>query len=136
MTALRMAQLADHLLLKAKDGNLLWVKADGKDAFMVSFPEVLIAISRLSWLPAPPPAPPGLPRLPDLRKASTFGYRLELFDESGTMIGSLAATAGDPEHKLLREIYELAEGFHEVPEGEELQTEAGINKALEYLKRT
>lgn len=52
------------------------------------------------------------------------------------MIGSLAATGGDPEHKLLREIYELAEGFYEVPEGKVHQTEAGIDKALKYLQDT
>ena len=43
------------------------------------------------------------------------------------MIGSLAATAGDPEHKVLRDIYELAEGV-------ESDIDARIDKALEYLK--
>jgi hypothetical protein len=128
-----MTELAERLLQKAKSGNLPWQKAQGKDAYLVSFPEVTITISRLSWLPSPPPAPPGLPPLPDLRKISTFGYRLELF-ESGAMIGSFAATGGDPEHKLLRQIFELAEGLHEGPEGEEHQTEVGIDKALEYLQ--
>ena len=78
----------------------------------------------------------GLPSLPDLRSISAYGYRLELFDEGGTMIGSMSATGGDPQHKVLREIYELAEGTYDVPEGKEGDLEVGINKALDYLKRS
>ena len=134
MATSRIVEVADQLLQRAKAGKVPWQKADGKDTYLVSFPEISLGISRLSWLPGPPPAPPGLPSLPDLRSISAYGYRLELFDESGAMIGSMAATGGDPQHKVLREIFELAEGTCEVPEGKESDLEVGINKALEHLK--
>ena len=69
----------------------------------------------------------GIPEFPDLSRVSTYGFRLELFEETGPMIGSLAATTGDPEYTTLRGIYELAAG-----EGEDAQDKIG--KALDYLK--
>jgi hypothetical protein len=122
-----MIELAEQLLKRAREGSFAWEKAAGKDSYMVHFPDMAVAIARLSWLPGPPPAPPGLPSPPDLRRISAYGFRLELFDESGAMIGSLAATAGDPEHKVLRDIYELAEGTYTDIDG-------SIDKALEYLR--
>ena len=86
-----------------------------------------LSISRLSWLPGPPPKSPRFPEFPDLRKVSTYGYRLDLFEEQGPMIGSLAATTADPEYTTLRGIYELAEG-------EENNAQDKIRKALDYLK--
>jgi hypothetical protein len=125
-----MFEVAEQLLKRAKEGKLIWDKGLRGDAFMVRLPDSTLVISRLSWLPGPPPKPPGLPKLPelpDLRKVSTYGFRLELFDENGAMVGSLASTLGDPEHKVLRDIYEIAESSQ--PDIEE-----NINKALDYLK--
>lgn len=127
MAGSRMIELAEKLLERAQEGNVAWSKALGKDSYMVRFPDMAVAIARLSWLPGPPSPPPGLPSLPDLRRVTTYGFRLELFDESGAMIGSLAATAGDPEHRLLSDIYHIAEA-------REGNIEAKIDKALEHLE--
>ncbi len=147
MAGLRMIEVAEQLLEKARREKVAWVKATYNDAYYVVLPDGMsLAITRLSWLSGPPPKPPGLPELPDLRKATTYGYRLDLFEdqgpmiaataadpvitigyEQGPMIGSLAATAADPEYTTLRGIYELAEG-----EGNNVQDK--IRKALDYLK--
>lgn len=127
MAGSRMIELAEQLSKRARDGKVTFEKAPGEDSYRVRFPDMAVVIARLSWLPAPPPPPPGFPPLPDLRRVSTYGFRLELFDdESGAMIGSLAATTGDPEHKVLRDIYQIAEGA-------ESDVEAKIDKALKYL---
>ena len=128
MPGLHMIEVAEQLLEKVRREKVTWVKATDNDAYYVRLPDGMsLAISRLSWLPGPPPKPPGLPMLPDLRKVSTYGYRLELFEEQGPMIGSLAATTGDPEYTTLRRIYELAEG-------EKDNAEDKIKTALNYLK--
>lgn len=128
MAGLHMKDVAEQLLEKARLAKFDWVKATNNDVYYVLLPDGMsLAISRLSWLPGPPPIPDGLPELPDLRRVSTYGYKLELFDEKGPMISSLAATTGDPEYTTLRAIYELAEG-----EGDDAQDKIG--KALDYLK--
>lgn len=125
MSALRMKDVAEQLLEKVRRAKLPWVKATNNDIYYVPLPDGMsLSISRLSWLPGPPP---GIPELPDLRKVSTYGYRLELFDENGPMIGSLAASAGDHDYTVLREIYEIADG-----EGDNTQDK--LEQALNYLK--
>jgi len=128
MAGLHMIEVAEQLFEKARRGEVDWVGPSDNDAYYVRLPDGMsLAISRLSWLPGPPPTPPGIRQLPDLRRVSTYGYRLELFEETGPMIGSLAATTGDPEYTTLRGIYELAEGNED-------GTRDKIDKALGYLK--
>lgn len=125
MSGLRMRDVAEQLLEKVRRAKLPWIKATNNAAYYVPLPDGMsLNISRLSWLPGPPP---GIPELPDLRRVSTYGYRLELFDEKGPMVGSLAATAGDNEYTVLREIYEIAEG-------EVDNTQDKIEQALNYIK--
>jgi hypothetical protein len=128
----RMFEVAEQLLIRAKEGKLVWHGSPGVAAFLVRLDDLTLLIARLSWMPGPPPAPPGLtklPKLPDLRKVSTYGFRLELLDGTGAVVGKLFSTPGDPEHKVLREIYEIAESGQPDIEG-------NIDKALEYLKRS
>ena len=130
MAGTHMIAVAEQFLEKARHGNLAWVGPTNNDAYFVGLPDGMsLTISPMSWLPGPPLTPPGLPELPDLRRVSTYGYRLELFDEIGPMIGSLAATVGDPEYTTLRGIYELAQD-----DGDD--SRAKIEKALNYLKGT
>jgi len=130
MAGLHMKEVAEQLFETARRAELAWVGPSEHDAYYVLLPDGMsLGISRMSWLPGPPPTPQGLPDLPDLRRVSTYGYRLELFEEKGPMIGSLAATTGDPEYTILRGIYELAQG-----EGDDAQVK--IEKALNYLKGT
>ena len=129
MAGSRTREVADQLLEKARRAELAWVGPTDHDAYYVPLPDGMsLCISRLSWLPGPPPALPGLPDLPDLRRVTTYGYKLELFDESGPMIGSLAGTTGDVEYRTLREMFELAEG-------EKDDAQDKLEKALDYLKR-
>jgi len=129
MAGSHMKEVAEQLLEKARRAKLIWVGPTDQDAYYVSLPDGMsLCISRLSWLPGPPRTLPGLPELPDLRRVSTYGYKLELFDEKGPMIGSLAGTTGDVEYTTLREIYELAENERD-------DTQGKLSKALDYLKQ-
>lgn len=129
MAKMRMIEVAEQLLDRAKAGTVAWQREFGNQRYLLGFPDMAIAISRLSWLPGPPLPPPGLPTLPDLRSLGTYGYKLELLDENGGLIESLAATVGDPEHRVLKEIYDVAEvGERSIDES--------IDKALSYLKNS
>ncbi|MCH7735713.1 MAG: hypothetical protein IH961_10935 [Chloroflexi bacterium] len=130
MAGTHMIEVAEQLLEKARRGDLAWAGPTNKDAYYLRLPDGMsLAISPMSWLPGPPVTPPGLPELPDLRRVSIYGYRLELFEEKGPMIGSLAATVGDPEYSTLLAVYELAQD-----DGDDSQVK--IEKALNYLKGT
>ena len=129
MAKMRMIEVAEQLLGRVKAGTVAWKKDFGNQRYLLGFPDMALAISRLSWLPGPPPPPPGLPALPDLRSLGTYGYKLELLDENGWLIESLAATVGDPEHRVLKEIYDVA------AVGEQ-NIDASIDKALDYLKNS
>jgi len=129
MAKMRMIEVAEQLLKRAKAGTVGWKKDFGDQRYLLVFPDMAFAISRLSWLPRPPLPPPGFPTPPVLRGLGTYGYKLELLDQNGGLIESLAATVGDPEHRMLKDIYEVAEI------GEQ-NIDASIDKALEYLKNS
>ncbi len=128
MAGSHMIEVAEQLLEKLQREKVDWAPATNNDVYYTKLTDGMsLSITRLSWLPGPPSKTPILAELPDLRKVSTYGYRLDLYEERGPMIGSLAATTADPEYSTLRGIYELAEG-------EEDDAQDKIKKALDYLK--
>ena len=106
----RLNEVAQQLLDQSIDHKVAWEEAGRTDSYRVFFPDIVLAISRIQ---------PSLGRDSDLR--------LELMSDAGRVIDSLETTPEGEMHSILGQIFDLAEQH---------VLDAGINKALDYLKRT
>ena len=109
MAESRMDEVAQELLRKSKDGKLQWEESGKRGSYRVIFPDVVLAISR------------------DFPTEEDSDLTLELISEAGRVIDSLETTPEDPMHSTLSQMFDLAQqGIRD----------SGIDKALDYLKRT
>tara|TARA_B100000315_G_C14397544_1_gene504896 strand:- start:149 stop:481 length:333 start_codon:yes stop_codon:yes gene_type:complete len=106
----RMNEVAQELSSQSKDGKVSWEDAGRRASYRVFFPDVVLVISRMQ---------------PSLEEGSDL--QLELMSDTGSVIDSLDTTPEETMHLVLSEIFDLAEQH---------VRDIGINKALDYLKRT
>lgn len=104
----KMHELAQKLLGQSKDEKVDWEDIGRRGSYRVIFPDVALTITRV-W--------------EDLEEASDL--RLELMNETGSVIDSIETEPEDAMHSLLSQIFDLAQQHVQ---------RIGINKALEYLK--
>lgn len=103
-------EVAQQLLSQSRDHKITWEEASRTGSYRVFFPDIVLAISRTE---------------PSFKLDSDL--RLELMSDAGRVIDSLETTLEDDMHSILSQIFELAEQH---------VRDTGINKALDYLKRT
>ena len=125
MTSARMVEVANELLRLSKSQKLPWEESMGKKQYRVIFPDLGFRING----------------------DDISGYHLFLIGETGQVIDSLHSSESDIDtmlsgkssspseelslqHRLLREIYQLAKIYVRD------EKDAGISKALEFLKKT
>ena len=125
MTSARMVEVADELLRLSKSKKLPWEESVGKNQYRVIFPDSGLRING----------------------DDITGYHLFLVGDTGQVIDSLHSSEDDIgillsgqssalgeelslQHRLLREIYQLAETYVRD------EKDAGIAKVLEFLKKT
>ena len=106
-----MNEVARELLDRSRAWKVGWEETRSQDAYRVIFPDVSLRISRQETV----------------FEEERTDYELELTSETGRVIGSLTSAEQDPEHAVLAEIFNLAEQH---------VRDSGVDKALEYLKRT
>lgn len=120
----RMNEVAQELWQQTKAGKVDWERTRSEDAYRVVFPDVMLRISRqaltgprvVSW---------------EISATESFDYQLDVHDDAGRVIGSLAPAHEDSMHELLAELFQLAERHVRF-----VQQASGIDKALDYLKRS
>ena len=119
MAESRMTELANELLTRTKEDKVAWQGTGRKEEYRVYFPDVVLTISKEQEI-----AEIGEER-------DEFGfvttYKVDLGSESGRVIDSLRVQPNAEQYELLSEIFENAEAH---------VRNSGINKALDYLKRT
>ena len=116
MAESRMAELANELLTRSKEDKVAWQETGRKEEYRVYFPDVVLAASKEEEI---------------AEEGDAFGfvttYKLDLGSESGRVIDSLRVQPDAEQFGLLSEIFENATAH---------VWDSGINKALDYLKRT
>ena len=105
----KMHELAQNLLGQSKEDKIDWESTGAHASYRVIFPDVVLTISRVY-----------------LDIGETSDLRLELMNETGRVINLLETAPEDYMHSLFEQIFDLAERH---------VRDAGIDKALEYLKR-
>ena len=106
----RMNEVAQELLSQSRDHNVTWEDSATKGSYRVFFPDVVLVISR---------------SYRSLEESSNL--LLELMNDSGRVVDCLDTTSEEAMHSVLSEIFDLAEQH---------VRDTGVNKALDYLKRT
>jgi hypothetical protein len=119
MAESNMTEVAQELLRQSKEHKVNWEESGKKDSYRVFVPDVSLSISRLPRFD--PFAHTPVPEEED------FNYLLDLYSDSGRIIGRLAPAQEDPMHQVLADLFGVAE---------ECVQQRGIDKALEYLKRS
>lgn len=105
-----MKEVAEQLLTQSKEHKVTWEETSRRGAYRVHFPDIALTITRVS---------------PSLEDSSDM--RLELMSEAGRVIESLETTPEDPMYSTLSQIFDLAQ--------QDIR-DSGIDKALDYLKRS
>ena len=109
----RMEEVATELLRQSNSQNVNWEETIRRfshgESYRVIFPDVALIIDRI----------PSLDEEPTLT--------LSLVGETGREVDSLSTGPSHPMHSTLSDIFDLAEQH---------VRDSGINKALEYLKRS
>jgi len=121
MAESRMTELANELLTRTKEDKVAWQETGRKEEYRVYFPDVVLTVSKEEEIAEEEIA----------EKGDEFGfvttYKLDLGSESGRVIDSLRVQPNAEQYELLGEIFQNAEAH---------VRNSGINKALDYLKRT
>ena len=110
----KMIELARQLLETSRAGKVMWGEGLHSDSYRADLPNVSLVITRTRFDPE--------------------AYRLDLFDDKGRKIESLAADPLDhpfpdhPEEEVMRLIHDIARRHV-------LDIDQNIDKALEYLRR-
>ena len=114
MAESRMTELAKELLTRSKEDKVAWQETGRKEEYRVYFPDVVLTVSK---------------EIAEKGEEIDFvtTYKLELGSESGRVIDYLRVQPNAEQYKLLGEIFENAVAH---------VRNSGINKALDYLKRT
>ncbi|MDA0264175.1 MAG: hypothetical protein O3A93_10315 [Chloroflexi bacterium] len=103
----KLDEVANKLLGQSKENKVNWEDTGKRGTYRVFFPDVALAITKV------------YPSSEDSELC------LELMNESGSVIDYLETAPGDRYHSLLSQIFDFAQQH---------VRDAGINKALEYLK--
>jgi hypothetical protein len=106
----RINEVARELLGQSKEDKVDWESTGIRGSYRVIFPDVALTIYRVY-----------------LDYEETSDLLLELMNETGRVIDPLEAAPEHSMHCVLAQIFDLAERH---------VRDAGIDKALEYLKRS
>ena len=119
MAESRMTELANELLTRTKEDKGAGQETGSKEEYRVYFPDVVLTVSKEEEI------------WEEAEVADEFPfvttYKLDLGSESGRVIDSLKVWPNAEQYELLSEIFENATAH---------VRNSGINKALDYLKRT
>lgn len=109
MAESRMNEVAQALLSQSENHEVIWEESIRTGSYRVVFPDVVLIISKTD---------------PTSEESE---LSLELMNETGRVVNSLDIYPEDPMYPVLGQIFQLAEQH---------VRDTGINKALDYLKRT
>jgi hypothetical protein len=102
----QMEEIADQLLKNAREGKVEWVNSPHRDAYQVKVPDGSLVIMRLD----------------------SQAYRLDLNDDQGNSLESLASYDPRPQNLILREIHDRARRHV-------LDLDQVFDKTLEFLRQ-
>tara|TARA_B100000315_G_C14066824_1_gene358781 strand:- start:44 stop:373 length:330 start_codon:yes stop_codon:yes gene_type:complete len=105
----RMFEVAQELLIRARDHKVSWEETSWRGTYRVVFPDVVLTIPRT------------YPTLED------SGLSLKLMSETGRVVDSLDIEPDNDGYAALSQIFDFAEQY---------VRDTGVNKALHYLKST
>ena len=126
MTRANMHELSEELLLQTQEGKVTWEEMEGsQDTYKVTFTDIALVISK--WAPLSQSSWQPLRDFSNSLNLDIATYSLELCNDSGEVEERLVAIPGQATHRVLREVFDLAQR-QASPAGR------NIEKALEYLR--